>query len=232
VVNIAIEKEISRLVHISSVAALGRSETEATVNEERQWLNSRVNTNYAISKYKAEIEVWRGIGEGLNAVIINPSTILGYGDWNTSSCALFKSVYEKMPYYTNGINGFVYVEDVARAAVQLLGSDIQGERFIANGENWSFRQLLNTIADGFEKRRPYRHVGPALGSVAWRWEKLKSLLSGKRSVITRESARVAQSKTFFDNSKILAHLPGFTFTPLEEAIRKSCLSYSQNLTIK
>lgn len=186
VVNIAIEKEIGRLVHISSVAALGRTEKEETVNEERQWVNTRVNTNYAISKYKAEIEVWRGIGEGMNAIIINPSTILGHGDWNTSSCAIFKSVYEELPYYTNGINGFVSVEDVARAVVQLLKSEISGERFIVNGENWSFRQMLSTIADGFGKKHPYRHVTPALGALAWRWEKLKSSLTGKRSLITRE----------------------------------------------
>jgi nucleoside-diphosphate-sugar epimerase len=232
VVNIAIEKNIARLVHISSVAALGRTANEDTVNEERQWTNTSINTNYAISKYKAEIEVWRAIAEGMNAIIINPSTILGYGDWNTSSCAIFKSVYEELPYYTEGINGFVYVEDVARAVIQLLNSDITGERFIANGENWTFRQMLFAIADGFGKKRPHRHVGPALGALAWRLEKIKSAITGKRSLITRESARIAQSKTFFDNSKILKNLPGFQFTPLEDAIKQSCLAYLQNLSLK
>lgn len=151
IVNIAIDKNIRRFIHISSVAALGRTEIEETVNEERQWLDTKTNTNYAISKHKAEMEVWRAISEGLNAAILNPSTILGYGDWNTSSCAIFKSVHGGLPYYTTGINGFVYVEDVARAAVQLFDSDIIRERFIVNGGNWTFRQLLNTIADEFEK---------------------------------------------------------------------------------
>src|SRR5439155_22902429 len=97
VVNMAIEKNIQRFIHISSVAALGRSLKGETINEERVWQDTKTNTNYAISKHKAEMEVWRAISEGLNAAIINPSTILGYGDWNNSSCAIFKTVYEEFP---------------------------------------------------------------------------------------------------------------------------------------
>lgn len=225
VMNMAIEKNIRRVIHISSVAALGRTSDGETVNEEREWQDTKINTNYAISKYKAEMEVWRAIGEGLNAVIINPSTILGYGDWNNSSCAIFKSVHDHLPYYTNGINGFVYVEDVARATVQLLESSIRGERFIANGDNWSFRHLFNTIADGFNQKHPHLHANNFLAGIAWRWEKVKTLLTGKQSLLSKESARVAQTITFFDNKKILRYLPGFSFTPLEEAVHKSCAQY-------
>jgi hypothetical protein len=98
------------------------------------------------------MEVWRGAAEGLNAVMVNPSTILGYGDWHTSSCAIFKSVYDEFPWYTTGINGFVGVEDVARAVVMLMQSDLSGERYIINNVNWTFQQMLNTIADGFGKK--------------------------------------------------------------------------------
>ena len=98
------------------------------------------------------MEVWRGIGEGLNAVIVNPSTILGYGDWNNSSCALFKNAYKEFPWYTNGINGFVAVEDVAKATVLLMESGISNERFIINGDNWSFKKLFNSMATGFGKK--------------------------------------------------------------------------------
>jgi len=141
VVNAAIEKNISRLVHISSVAALGRNKLGGHVNEERKWQESSMNTHYAISKYKAEMEVWRGIAEGLNAVIINPSTVLGYGDWDTSSCRIFKTIYNEFPWYSTGINGFVDIEDVARTTVLLMQSDIKEQRFIVNGDNWSFQQL-------------------------------------------------------------------------------------------
>jgi nucleoside-diphosphate-sugar epimerase len=225
VVNTAIEKNISRLVHISSVAALGRSKTGGHVNEEREWLDSNLNTHYAISKYKAEMEVWRGIGEGLNAVIINPSTVLGFGDWDTSSCRIFKTIYHEFPWYSTGINGFVDIEDVARTTVLLMQSDIKEQRFIANGDNWTFQQLFNTIADGFGKKHPRRRATPFLGNLAWRIEKFKTLFSGETPLLTRESARVANSNTFFENDKLLKAFPQFSFTPLQESIQKTCKKY-------
>lgn len=229
VVNIAIEKNIRHFIHVSSVAALGRKSNGTIVTEEKQWEDNKMNTSYATSKYQAEMEVWRGIGEGLQAVIVNPSTILGYGDWNSSSCAIFKTAYTEFPWYTSGINGFVDVEDVARAIVLLSQKKISGERFILNSDNWSFKQLLTTIADGFGKKHPSRHATPALGSIAWRVEKLKKFFSGKPPLLTRESARVAQSKTFFDNTKILRVLPEFYFTPLQQTISKACENYLRNL---
>ena len=153
VINLAIEKNVQHFIHVSSVAALGRKTNGAIVTEEKKWEDNKINTNYAISKYQAEMEVWRGIGEGLKAVIVNPSTILGYGDWNSSSCAIFRTAYTEFPWYTSGVNGFVDVEDVAKAIVLLAEKNISGERFILNGDNWSFRQLLTTIADGFGKKR-------------------------------------------------------------------------------
>ncbi|MEO5595029.1 MAG: NAD-dependent epimerase/dehydratase family protein [Chitinophagaceae bacterium] len=229
VVNAALLKNIRRLVHISSVAALGRTTHGETVNEKKQWETSNINTNYAVSKYNAEMEVWRGIGEGLNAVIVNPSTILGYGDWNNSSCAIFKSAYNEFPWYSNGINGFVAVEDVARATVLLMESDIKNERFIINGDNWPFRKIFNSMADAFGKKQPHREATPSLAAIAWRIEKVKNLFSGKPSLLTKESARIAQTATYFDNSKVSKALPGFAFTPLEACIKNACNHYLQYL---
>jgi dihydroflavonol-4-reductase len=229
VVNLAIEKKIRQLIHVSSVAALGRKNNGTIVTEEKKWEDSKVNTNYAISKNQAEMEVWRGMGEGLQTVIVNPSTILGYGDWNNSSCAIFKTVYTEFPWYTSGINGFVDVEDVARAIVLLSEKNISGERFILNADNWSFQQLLTTIAAGFGKKPPTRHATAVMGSIAWRIERLKKIFSGKLPLLTRESARVAQSKTYFDNGKILRTLPEFSFTPLKQTISKACENYLRNL---
>ncbi|MBL0267519.1 MAG: SDR family NAD(P)-dependent oxidoreductase [Chitinophagaceae bacterium] len=225
VVNMALEQNIRKLVHISSVAALGRTSSGGHVDEEKKWEDSRINTHYARSKFKAELEVWRGIGEGMEAVILNPSTILGYGDWNSSSCAIFKNIYKGFPWYTPGINGFVDVEDVARAAVLMMESDISGQRFIVNGENWPFKQLQETIADGFGKKRPSKKASPFLLGLAWRMEKFKSLFSGKKPLLTKESAKVACSQTFFENQKILDALPGFSFTPLLNTIQKACEKY-------
>jgi nucleoside-diphosphate-sugar epimerase len=225
VVNMALEQQVKRLVHISSVAALGRTAGGGQVNEEKKWEESKVNTHYAKSKYKGELEVWRGMAEGLDAVILNPSTILGYGDWHSSSCAIFKNVYEEFKWYSPGINGFVDVEDVAKAAVLLMESNITEQRYIVNGDTWPFQQLMNTMADHFGKKRPSRATTPFLIALAWRLEKIKSFFTGKKPLLTRESARVAQSKTYFANDKLRKALPGFSFTPLEESIKKACKKY-------
>jgi dihydroflavonol-4-reductase len=228
VVNAALMNNVKRLVYVSSVAALGRTMNGDTVNENKKWEDSKMNTNYAISKYYAEMEIWRAMGEGMNTVIVNPSTILGYGDWNTGSCAIFKNVFNEFPWYTNGVNGFVDVEDVARATVLLMESDIENQRFILNGGNWSFRQLFNTIADGFNKKHPHKEATAFLAEIAWRLEKIKAVVSGKNPLLTKESARVAQTRTFFDNSKILQMLNGFQFSPLEKTIVTACNRYLTN----
>jgi dihydroflavonol-4-reductase len=226
VVNIALEKNIKRFVHISSIAALGRKVDGGHVNEEKKWEESKINTHYAKSKYKAELEVWRGISEGLNAVILNPSTILGYGDWNTGSSAIFNKVYGEFKWYTPGINGFVDVEDVAAATVLLMESDIGEERFIINGDNWPFRKLMDTMADSFGKKKPVKQTTPLLLGIAWRVEKVISIFTGQKPILTKESAKVAHSKTYFDNAKFLKTFPQFSFTPLEKTIQKACEKYS------
>jgi nucleoside-diphosphate-sugar epimerase len=195
------------------------------VNEEKGWQGKNTNTHYAVSKYRSEMEVWRAIGEGLNAVIINPSTVLGYGDWNTSSCRIFKTIYDEFPWYTTGSNGFVDIEDVAKVTVLLMESNISEHRFIASAENWSFQQLFNIIADGFGKRHPHRRATPFLGSIAWRMERIKSLFADSKPLLTKESARVAHSNTFFGNAKLLKAFPEFSFTPLQESIQKACKNY-------
>jgi nucleoside-diphosphate-sugar epimerase len=225
VLNAAIENNIRRFVHISSVAAIGRTPKSEHVTEERKWEENSSNTHYAITKHRAELEVWRAFAEGLEGVILNPSTILGYGNWHGSSCAIFRNSYKEFPWYTEGINGFVGVEDVAEAAVQLLLSRITEKRFIANAENWSFHQLFNTIAEGFGKRKPHRKATPFLGELAWRLEKFRYLFTDGKPLLTRESARVAHSRTQFDNTALLKVLPDFTFTPLDTVIKKSCAQY-------
>lgn len=227
VVNTALEAGVKKFIHISSVAALGRKKNSTIVDETAKWEESTNNTHYAITKHYAELEAWRGFAEGLEGVILNPATILGYGDWHTGSNAIFKNVYDEYGWYTNGMNGFTDVEDVARAVTKLLAIGITEERFIVCNNNWPFKKLLDTIADGFGKKRPDKLATPFLSQIAWRLEKIKSLLSGKPSLITRESAAVANSETVFDNQKLLKVLPGFQYTPLEETIYKACEKYKQ-----
>lgn len=225
VVNAALEKNIQRLVHISSVAALGRKAGGHSVDETAKWEENPLQTHYARSKFKGELQAWRGYSEGLDTVILNPSTILGYGDWTQSSCAIFKQVHDGFGWYTSGLNGFVDVKDVARVTRLLLEQGKSGERYVVNGATWTFRELQNTISDGFGKKRPSRKAPTWLLDIAWRLEAVRSLLSGKKPLLTKETARVAVSQTQFENRKILATLPEFEFTPLTETIHAACKKY-------
>ena len=228
IVNIALEQHVRRLVYISSVAALGRTLQGQSVNEQSKWETSKANTHYARSKHRAELEVWRAMGEGLEGVILNPATILGYGNWNTGSCALFKSVYNGFKWYSPGRNGFVDVEDVARAAILLMESGISEERFVIAGDNWTFRQLLDTMAESFGKPKPSKKTTPSVMGIAWRWEKLRSVFTGQAPVLTKESAKVAHSNTTFENNKLITRFPDFKFTPLEQTIKEACRKYTAN----
>jgi dihydroflavonol-4-reductase len=230
VVNIALEKGVRRIVHVSSVAALGRTTKQEMVSETKNWEENSNNTHYAISKHHAEMHVWRGFAEGLEGVIVNPSTILGYGNWHQSSCSIFRNGYRGFPWYTNGINGFVGVEDTSEAIVQLLLSDINHKRFIINAENWSFRELLSAIAESFGKQVPFREASPLMGALAWRMEALRSFFKNEKPLLTRETAKVAQSKTSFSNEALLQSLPGFSYTPLKAVIKNSCEKYEKAVT--
>lgn len=225
VVNIAIEKKIRRLVYISSVAAFGRTPSGGTVNEEKKWEDTKVNTHYGRSKHKAELHVWRGMAEGLDGVILNPSTILGYGNWDHGSCTIFKNVYKEFKWYAPGVNGFVDVEDVARLCALMVESKINEQCFIVNGDNWSFRKLQDTIAEAFNKKGPSKKTTNFLLAIAWRFEKLKSIFTGKNPLVTKETVRVAKSQTSFDNKKILESVPGFQFISLEQSIKLACSRY-------
>ena len=227
IVNLALENGTKKLIHISSISALGRTFAGEHVNEEKKWVTSKLNSHYGISKNKAEMEVWRGIGEGLNAVIINPSTVLGFGNWHDSSCAIFKNVYKGLKWYTRGVNGFVSVEDVAKTAVLLMESNISEERFIINHENWEFKKLFDAIAGGFGIKNPSWEATSFLSSIAWRFEKMRSKIKGDKPLITKETTRIALSKTYWQNDKILGAFPGFSFMPLEQCITNACKKYEE-----
>lgn len=220
VVNLALEYGIKKIVHVSSVAALGRAKQQADINEEAQWEDSRNNSYYAISKHLSEMEIWRGIAEGLDAVIVNPSIILGSGFWHDGSGMLLKNAWKEFPYYTDGINGFVDVEDVVNAMTALMESNIKGQRYILSAENWPYRQLFTVMADALGKKPPHIATKPWMAELVWRVAKVKAMLTGKHPLLTKETARTAQLKVYYNSSKILNALPGFRFKPLEQTLRE------------
>jgi dihydroflavonol-4-reductase len=225
VVNASIAGNVKKLVHVSSVSALGRKRDGMTVTEESRWSEENNLSNYGKSKHLAEVEVWRGISEGLNAVIVNPTIILGVGDWNDSSASTFKNAYQEFPWYTKGISGFVYATDVARAMIALMRSDISEERFIITAENLPYREIFNMMAKNFSKKSPHRAASKILAGLVWRLERLKSLFTGIDPLLTKETAETARMKVYFDGSKLRRSLPGFSYMPIDEAIAECCREY-------
>lgn len=225
VVNASIAGNVRKLVHVSSVSALGRKRDGMTVNEESSWSEENNLSSYGKSKYLAEVEVWRGISEGLNAVMVNPSIILGVGDWNESSASTFKNAYQEFPWYTQGISGFVYATDVARAMIALMRSDISEERFIVTAENLPYREIFNMMAKNFSKKPPHRSASKFLAGIVWRLERLKSFFTGIDPLLTKETAETARTKVYFDGSKLKKSLPGFSYMPIDEAIAECCREY-------
>jgi dihydroflavonol-4-reductase len=220
VVNTAIEAGVKKLLFVSSVAALGRIREDAAIDETMNWTEETSNSEYGKSKYLAETEVWRGISEGLNAVIVNPVIILGAGDWNNGSSGIFKSAYNEFPWYTEGISGFVDVQDLVKAMILLMNSDISEQRFIISAENIKYQAVFSLIAKAVGKKPPFKKVTPFIASIVWRIEKIKGLITGKKPLLTKETAATAQAKVNFDNTKLLKHFPGFVYTPLTASIER------------
>lgn len=225
VVNACLAAGVSKLIHVSSVASLGRKRNGQTVTENVKWDDNANPSVYGKTKYLGELEVWRGIAEGLNAVIVNPVIILGKGDWHSGSGATFKNAYNEFPWYTEGSSGFVDGEDVAKAMVMLMDSEITAERFILSAENWTYRALFTAMAKGFGKKPPSRKVTPWLAALVWRLEAIKGWITGQDPLLTKETAETAQQTVKFDNTKILKALPGFSFKPLQQTIEESCSYY-------
>ncbi len=229
VVNAALDTGVRKMIHVSSVAALGRIRVGEPITEKMQWTPETSNSIYGHSKFLGEMEVWRGIAEGLDAVIVNPVIILGAGNWNDGSTRLFKSAFEEFPWYTTGSTGFVDVRDVSKAMIRLMQGDIQAERFIISAENESYQNVFNCMAKAFGKKSPHKKVTPWLASLVWKMEALKSFFTGKKPLVTKETAATGMATVQFDNSKLLKFLPGFAYIPLEQSIRETCMALQQNL---
>lgn len=222
VVNACLSCNIKKLLFVSSVAALGKIKGAKLIDEKMNWTEDGDNTEYGKSKYLAEKEVWRGIAEGLHAVIINPVIILGAGDWEKGSSEIFKSAYNQFPWYSNGVTGFVDVKDVVKAMLMLMQNTSNNERYIICAENLSFKEVFTEIAKNFGKREPFLKVTPFLASIVWRLEAMKASITGKEPLLTRETAKAALSKVNFNNEKLLSCLPDFNYSAINISIKRIC----------
>ena len=226
IVNLALDGGVQKLIHVSSIAAFGRSKARPRLDEKSRWVQSKDNSRYAISKYQSEQEVWRAHAEGLPVAIVNPAVILGSGFWDAGSPRFFTQVDQGLKFWPVGRSGFVDVRDVARFMLLLLESDITGERFILNAQDTTFHDLFGMIAAALDARPPFIKVTPLLAEVAWRVEWLKEKLLGAEPVVTKESARSSVSAFFYDNTRSKSVF-GFGYRPLEQTIRETAAQYRE-----
>ena len=217
-VNLSLEFGIKKFCHVSSVASLGCYADGRYTDEEAIWTHSTETSYYSITKYYAENEVWRAAEEGLNTVIVNPATILGFGNWEESSTAILKKVNDGLNYYTTGENAFVGVADVVKAMHALMKSEISDQRYILVSENWSFKKLLSEIALGLGKNPPRKEAPRWLANLLRRLDEARYFIFGSKTVLTKQSVDTAYKKKCFSAEKIKKEL-SFEFEPMENVVR-------------
>ncbi len=226
IVNCCLENNIEKLVHISSIAAVKKTSENKLVIEENGWPSGKLQA-YAFSKTQSEFEVWRGIEEGLKAVIVNPSVILGPGNWNSGSSLLFKRVYRGTNFFTKGVTGFVDVRDVVSIILELMDSEIHSKRFILNGANLSYEKLFKTIAENLYVRPPTKYASPNITEFAWRISKLISIMTFTKPGLTKSVAKASHKVQNYSSSRICKEI-GFEFIPIEETIRFTCEKFLES----
>lgn len=230
IVNSCLALGVKELIYVSSVAALGKPTAindfsiEATIDENQKWTDSPLNSNYASSKYQGECEVWRGEAEGLQVAVINPSIILGEGDWDKTSSRIFKYIWDENKFITNGFVNYVDVEDVAQIIEHVISQNKYGEKYILNGGKVSFKHFFDQIAFRLNKKAPNTLLSNFWISVLWRLEHLRSLVLGSKPLITKETSHSATSNYYFDSQKAKNDF-GITFKTLDETLDRVCNYY-------
>lgn len=223
VVNFCLHYNVKKLCHVSSIAALGSlAANEKQITESTEWNPEIPHSDYAISKYGAEMEIWRGQQEGLNVVIVNPGVIFGAGFWNQGSGLFFSAIKKGFPFYTNGSTGYVGVTDVVKIMFQLMKSDIVGERFTVVSENLTFKEVIFSIADTLNVTKPKMEAKPWMTAIGWRIDWLISLLFRTQRKLSKYSANSLYSSDLISNVKIKNALK-FEFQSIDSTVKEIVL---------
>jgi len=217
VVNLCISNNIEKLCYVSSIAAIGKEPSDKLITEESPWNKDDDHSVYAITKYGAEMEVWRGCQEGLNVVIVNPGVIIGSGFWRFGSGSFFKRIYKGLKYYTTGTTGYVSVNDVVNIMTLIMDGNIKNERYIVIAESLTFQSFFTKIANALNVEPPKKKASSFLLQIAWRMDWLRSKIKGKHRRLVKHSVNSIQSITNYDNSKVKSHL-NYEFNSVDYAI--------------
>lgn len=228
VVNMALQAGIKKILYCSSISTLPKQKGQDLITEANMWDNEAAYSNYGLSKYLGECEIYRGIEEGLLGVIVNPGVILGYGDWNKGSNKLFKNAFKAFNFYSLGTTGFVGVEDVARLCYKLCIGDFSNERYILVAENKSYRDVANTMARYFKKKPPSIAVKGIVYRLAYGIFSMAEVLNIS-GLLTRETVKASITHKRYSHKKVTKDL-GYSFQPVEEVIQKATSFYKKSPT--
>ena len=224
IVNLSIDAKVKKLCFVGSIASVGDSLTGELITEENEWNKEVDNSGYSITKFGAEMEVWRASQEDVEVVIVNPGVILGGGFWTSGSGKLFSKVYNGFKYYTEGVTGFVGVQDVVSAMVLLMNSDVKNERFILVSENKTYKEVLFLIADAFGKKRPSKKVKEWQTAILWRFSAFLAIFNKQEPLLSKYSARSAHTISKYSSEKIkkTVHLQ---FKEIATVVKEVCKMY-------
>ena len=217
IVNLCISNNIEKLCYVSSIATIGNTLNNEPITEETNWNPEDDNSVYAITKYGAEMEVWRGTQEGLDAVIVNPGVILGAGIWRYGTGSLFKKASKGLKYYTSGTVGLISVNDVISIMIELMNSQIKNERFVLVAENWTYKDFIQALAQSVGAKRPKKLASRNLLGIAWRLDWLKYKITGKRRQLTKQVVKSLTSETHYNSDKIKTAL-NYKFNAVDKTI--------------
>ncbi|WP_242203940.1 NAD-dependent epimerase/dehydratase family protein [Aestuariivivens insulae] len=217
IVNLCIDNKIKKLCYVSSISTLGTTTNGSPITEDTHWNPEGDNSIYGITKYGAEMEVWRGTQEGLHAVIVNPGVILGSGIWHNGSGSLFKRAHNNISFYTKGTIALVDVTDVISIMMRLMQSDIHNERFILVAENWPYKRFLQSLSVSVNQTPPKKMATDLMLGIVWRLDWLSQKLTGKPRRLTKHIAKVLQKEKHFSSDKIEKTL-NYSFKPIDKTI--------------
>jgi nucleoside-diphosphate-sugar epimerase len=226
IVNLCISRKIEKLCYVSSIAAIENGNEGELINESDNWSNTGDKSGYAITKYGAEMEVWRGSQEGVDVVIVNPGVILGSGFWHKGTGNMFRRINNGLKFYTEGVTGFVGVADVVGAMILLMSSEVTNERFILVAENLSYRKVLTMIAGALNKEKPKIKINKFMSEFLWRIEMLRSKITISAPLLTKYSAKSSVSNHPYTAEKIENTL-GFEFDHISNCINITAAHFKE-----
>jgi len=218
IVDAALENDIKKFCFISSIAALGSEHDNKLINEKSYRDPQKKVSAYNESKYLSELEVWRGISEGLNAVILNPGVVLGPGIPDKGSMLFFKVGSKGMPFYTNATTGYIDVRDIASIAYELMSKNIFGKRFILVSENLDNKTLFDSIAKEFGKRGPIIKANKFLLNTGAFISSIYGLITRNTPQLTKDTIRSAQHPQYFSSKSIIETL-SYRFIPINKTVK-------------